>query len=325
VDCANDAHFTRVQQDAWLKNKVKSHLRISCHRPASFRRIGHSADSMRDDAMAGARFKISVLTAIAAFAATAAQGADYPQPMPPPQQPIVVQPPPQEFTENWYLRGYVGVGMNGAYKLDYQTVTNATLQHTDNADAFFVGAAAGYEWNNWLRFDVSAEYRAKSRVYAFVTYPPNGLDEYQGNIKSWIFLANAFVDLGTWNCFTPFVGAGIGGAYNTMADFTDVNPNGGFGFGRNPSEWHMAYALYAGVGYNVSKTLKVDFTYRYLNYGSITDTVDCSVTCTHDTFKFGSLYSHDFMIGLRWTCCEVAPTPRYVYTPPPPPPLQSKG
>ena len=102
------------------------------------------------------------------------------------------------------------------------------------------------------------------------------------------------------------------------------------GFGRNPSEWHTAYALYAGVGYNVSKSLKIDLTYRYLNYGSITDTVDCNVTCTHDTFKFGNLISHDIMLGLRWTCCETTPQPpqpRYVYTPQyaPPPPLHSRG
>jgi opacity protein-like surface antigen len=278
--------------------------------------------------MAGVRLKITILTASFALCAGVAQGADYPQPPPPQPQPIYVQPPPQEFTENWYLRGYVGVGMNGKANLDYGTVTTGVLQSNSNGDTTFVGAAVGYEWNNWLRFDVSGEYRGRSNVYALVTYPPSGIDQYQGYLKSWVFLANAFVDLGTWNCFTPFVGAGIGGAYNTLSDFSDVNPNGGFGFGRNPSEWHTAWALYAGVGYNISKTLKVDLTYRYLNYGSITDTVDCSVTCTHDTFNFGKLYSHDIMIGLRWTCCEVAPTPRYVYAPPPPPPpppLHSKG
>src|SRR5665213_3430227 len=211
--------------------------------------------------MAGARLKITMLTAIVALSAGAAQGADYPQPLPPPPQPIYVQPPQQEFTENWYLRGYVGVGMNGKYDLDYQTTTGATLQSSSFSD-------------------------------------------------------------------TNFVGAGIGGSYNSLVDFTDVNPTGGFGFGRNPSEWHTAWALYAGVGYNISKTLKVDLTYRYLNYGSITDTVDCIGGCNPDSYKFGKLYSHDFMIGLRWICCEVAPAPRYVYAPPPPPPpppLQSKG
>jgi len=276
--------------------------------------------------MCTVRLKISTLAAFATLAMSAAHAADMPMP-----------PPAPEIVNNWYLRGFVGVGMTGKASLDYETVTGATLQTNSNEDTTFVGGAVGYEWNNWLRFDVSGEYRAKERMYALVTYLPGGIDEYQGNLKSYVALANAFVDLGTWNCFTPYIGFGIGGAYNNLADFTDVNPNGGYGFGRNPSEWHMAYAFYAGVGYAVSKNLKVDLSYRYLNYGSITDTVDCSVTCTHDSFTFGNLYSHDFMIGLRWTCCDTAPPPpRYVYTPPPayvpppsyappPPPLSSRG
>ena len=275
--------------------------------------------------MVGARF---LFAALAVLVTSAAQAADYHQPAPAPP-PYV--PPPQECCatmDSWYLRGFVGVGIPANYSLEYTTVTGATLQHHDTADSYFVGGAIGYEVNNWLRLDASLEYRARQRVYAFVTYPPNGLDEYQGYLKSWIFLANAFVDLGTWDCWTPFVGVGLGGAHNTLADFTDVNPNGGYGFGRNPSEWHFAYALYAGVGYNVSKNFKIDFTYRYLNYGSITDTVDCVVTCTHDSFKYKNLSSHDLMIGLRWTCCDTTPAPRYVYQPPsyiPPPPLQSRG
>ena len=42
-------------------------------------------------------------------------------------------------------------------------------------------------------------------------------------------------------------------------------------------------------GYAVSKNLKVDLAYRYLNYGSITDTVDCIGGCTRDSYKFGKL------------------------------------
>jgi opacity protein-like surface antigen len=284
--------------------------------------------------MAGARLKITILTAIVTLCAGVAQGADYSQPLPPPPQPIYVQPPAQEFTENWYLRGYVGVGMNGNYQLDYlpapANVGNGFVfdQHSI-ADTTFVGFGVGYEWNNWLRFDVTGEYRGKTQVNARGVYDQvtGQGDAYQGYLKSWVFLANAFVDLGTWNCFTPFVGAGIGGAYNTMADLVDMGiGQTGAGFGRNTSEWHPAWALYAGLGYNISKTLKVDLTYRYLNYGSVTDTVDCIGGCNADSYKFGRLYSQDIMIGLRWTCCEVTPTPRYVYAPPPPPPpLQSKG
>ena len=55
-------------------------------------------------------------------------------------------------------------------------------------------------------------------------------------------------------------------AYNHLVRFRRRRiRTAGSGFGRNPSEWHLAWALYAGVGYNVSKNLKVDLTYRYLN------------------------------------------------------------
>jgi opacity protein-like surface antigen len=282
--------------------------------------------------MVGARLKLSTMTAIAALTASAAQGADYSQPLPPPPQPIVYQQPQQDFAEGWYLRGFVGVGMTNTFKLDFLEnpahSTNFVFDQHSNSDTVFVGGAVGYEWNNWLRFDVSAEYRARTQVNARGVFDPvtgNG-DAYQGYIKSWVFLANAFVDLGTWNCFTPFVGVGVGAAYNQLANFVDMGiGTTGAGFGRNSAEWHPAWALYAGVGYNVSKSLKIDLTYRYLNYGSITDTIDCIGGCIADSYKFSNLSSHDLMLGLRWTCCEAPPPPRYVYTPPPPPPLHSRG
>lgn len=282
--------------------------------------------------MVGRRFTILTVASLALIGANGAHAADY---TPPPPPPVYVQPPPPEpCCDNWYLRGQIGVGMLKS-KLDYGTTTTAVLRDSTNSDSMFVGGGIGYNWNSWLRFDGTAEYRAKSRVDAFVTYPPNGIDQYQGYLKSWVFLGNAYVDLGTWDCFTPFVGVGIGAAYNTLSDFSDVNPNGGYGFGRNPSEWHLAWALHAGVAYEVTKNFKVELAYRYLNYGSITDTVDCVVTCTNDTFKY-KLQSHDFMVGFRWTfCCDLpSPEPRYVYTPPPvytqppeyaPPPLSSRG
>ncbi len=288
--------------------------------------------------MVGKRLTFSILTSAAVLTATAAQAADYPQPPPPP--PIIV-PPPQECCD-WYLRGHVGVGMAGGSDAEYimnpANNNNFAFEATSYSDAYFIGLGIGYEFNHWLRFDVTAEYRAKSRVYAYGTYTFGGGtfgDIYEGNLKSWLFLANAYVDLGTWYCLTPFVGVGVGGSYNILADFTDRNQTlSGRGYGRNPGDWNFAWALYAGVAYNVSKNFKVELTYRYLDYGSITDTVDCIGGCFADSYKFDDLYSHDFMLTLRWNCCDFdVPPPRYVYTPPPPvyapppvyPPLQSRG
>jgi opacity protein-like surface antigen len=280
------------------------------------------------------------LAVAVSFAAGAARAADYA----PPQPPVYIQPPPiEEFASAWYLRGDVGIGMNRNYQLQYlpspaNVGDGFVFEQNSIGDSFFIGGGVGYEFNNWLRFDGTAEYRAKTAVSAFGSFPgnpTNGTDFYNGNLKSWVFLANAYVDLGTWNCFTPFVGAGIGGAYNTMSDLTDFNTNGGLGrgIGRNSSEWHLAWALHAGVAYNITKNFKVELAYRYLNYGSVTDTVDCVGGCNADSFKFDKLSSHDIKLGLRWVCCEVAPAPRYVYqppppvyyTPPPPPALRSKG
>ena len=284
--------------------------------------------------MSSLRFTFPLLAAAALLAAAgSAHGADYSPPPPPP-----VYAPPQPCCDNWYLRGFVGVGLSGNYKLDFEqnpaNSSNFAFDHNTIEDSPFLGVGIGYEVNNWLRLEATAEYRSKARVYAFGHYTFGGgffLDTYEGYLSSAVFLANAFIDLGTWDCFTPFVGVGVGGAYNTLSDFSDINPSlAGFGIGRNPSEWHLAWALYAGMSYEVSKNFKIDLTYRYLNYGSITDSVDCFGGCFADSFKFKDLYSNDIMIGLRWTCCDVTPSPpRYVYTPPPyvppPPPLQSRG
>jgi opacity protein-like surface antigen len=291
--------------------------------------------------MFGARLKILALAAVAFFVAGAAQAADY---TPPPPPVYIPPPPPQPCCDNWYLRGYVGVGLTNGSGAEY--IPNAAnsndfgFDSTSYSDTTFVGGGFGYNWNNWLRIEATAEYRSKSRIYAFGHYTASCvsasgicLDTYEGNLNSWVFLANAFVDLGTWECFTPFVGAGVGAAYTTLSDFTDINPsNAAFGIGRNPSEWNLAWALYAGVSYEVTKNFHIDLTYRYLNYGSITDTVDCFGGCNADSFKFDNLYSNDIMLGLRWTCCDFAPPapPRVVYqpqpyVPPPPPALQSRG
>jgi opacity protein-like surface antigen len=283
------------------------------------------------------RLKISTLVAIASLAATAAHAAD--MPLPPPQA--------EPCCSNWYLRGFVGVGMNGAYNLDVTNISADTYFASKSiGDSSFIGGGVGYNWNSWLRFDATAEYRSKARIAALaVSQPavpgPVAVDQYEGNLNSWVFLANAYVDLGTWNCFTPFLGVGIGGAYNTVSDFTDVTPDvaafgatgSSFGLGRGTSNWDLAWALYAGLTYNVSKAFKVDLTYRYLNYGTAKDTVDCNGGSGCNAFTFKDLYSNDIMLSLRWTCCETAPEtappPRYVYTPPPaytpPPPLSSRG
>ena len=268
--------------------------------------------------------------------------ADYSQPIyqpePQPQPIIIQQPAPASFDccDGWYLRGQIGVGMNNS---EFDLITSplpagARYFNQSVSDTYFVGLGVGYNWNSWLRLEGTVDYRARTRYSASGrVFGPGGevfLDELDGYLKSWVFLANAFVDLGTWNCFTPFVGVGVGMAWHQSVDFKDITPlaspgSSAFGVGRDESKWSFAWALYAGVAYNVSKSFKIDFTYRYMDLGSAHETINCGGPCGQ-VFKhdFKNLHSHDFMVGFRWECCDLpAPPPPVVYTPPPP--LRSKG
>jgi len=78
--------------------------------------------------------------------------------------------------------------------------------------------------------------------------------------------------------------------------FTSGSINGA---GPTANRWNLAWAAYAGVAYNVTSNFKVELTYRYLDLGSVTDTIDCIGGCNPNSYKWNSLTSQDFMIGFR--------------------------
>jgi opacity protein-like surface antigen len=247
--------------------------------------------------------------AVLATMCSAASAAD--MGLPPPAPPAA----PMDWG-GWYLRGDIGVGISTALSVDYlpnplNPPNNFAFQHHDEGDTLFYNVGVGYEWNNWLRFDVTAEYRSKTDVDAFGLYTFGGGtfgDSYHGFLQSWIFMLNGYVDLGTWDCITPFIGAGVGGAYNTMADLVDIGiGTSGTGIGRNSTNWSPAWAVYAGLDYSVTPSFKVELAYRYLSYGSVTDLIDCAGGCNPDSYKFGNLTSSDLMLGVRWLLQPEAP------------------
>ena len=75
----------------------------------------------------------------------------------------------------WYLRGDVGVGVQSFKSFDFTQTNAATggawpaswrIDQKDIKDTAFVGAGVGYQWNSWLRFDVTGEYRADVKFKA---------------------------------------------------------------------------------------------------------------------------------------------------------------
>ena len=210
--------------------------------------------------------KLFIAAVAAVIVSTTAHAAD--MPLPAPQ--IVYQQQPCCDTGHWYLRGDVGVGVQTFSSFDHGQTNSVfvwpaswTIVQQDIQDSAIFGMGIGYAWNNWLRFDVTGEYRTRAgfkSTGSFTEFCPGGtcFDVMKGNISSAVFLANAYVDLGTWWCFTPFIGAGVGGARNMISGVQDLglNPAGapGFGFTTNDSaQWNLAWDVQAGLTYNVSR------------------------------------------------------------------------
>jgi opacity protein-like surface antigen len=270
--------------------------------------------------------RILAVAGAAAAMSTAAFAADFP-PALPPQQPV------QSVESGWYLRGDIGITNQQLSSLTQRLdATELTLQQVgmgfDSSPFFLVGV--GYQFNNWLRFDLTGEYRAKANFHGTdnVTFRDGGgigvlADNYSASKSEWVVLANGYLDLGTWWCMTPFVGAGIGFSRNQIDSFRDDGIGFHFGgapitavaFGEQGVKWNFAWALHAGVDYSVTPNFKIDLAYRYLNLGiaqtGATRAFDNSFT-NGGAFSFNGLVSHDVMLGVRWMVQPEAP----VYNPP---------
>jgi opacity protein-like surface antigen len=275
----------------------------------------------------------------------------------------------------WYLRGDIGIGVQTFSSFNFTQTNTAfawpstwAIVQQDIQDTTIFGLGVGYEFNNWLRMDVTGEYRTKAAVKATGSYSgascPGGgaavgtcFDVNTGNYSAAVFMVNAYVDLGTWWCLTPYIGAGIGGAYNTISGMQDngIISNGSVGFGyaaTDNSSLSFAWNVQLGLTYNVNNNFKVDFNWRYLNLGSPQSAiVECQNTssCPAAFYTFKDMTSLDFRIGFRWllqpdggvgVMSMMAPQPVYApqpmyapqqyvpapqYAPPPQPPLPSRG
>lgn len=247
---------------------------------------------LRNLAMAGA--------AALALAPTVAKAAD--MPLPPPPMPFV------EEVGGWYLRGDLGMSNQRVKTLDSPAFTpdvNVLEKAFDSAPTFGVGI--GYQYNNWLRFDVTTEWRGKASFNGLDAYDDgvtSGTNDYTGHKSEWLSLLNAYLDLGTWNAMTPYVGAGIGVSQNTISNFKDVNVNqAAVGYSKSHSQWELAWALYAGVAYKVTPNFIVDLGYRYVNLGDASSGDMIGFDGTNPVFnpiRFKDISSHDFRLGLRW-------------------------
>jgi opacity protein-like surface antigen len=174
--------------------------------------------------MRGARaLAIAGAMALMSTVASAAEPPMYqPPPAPPVLQPICV-PRAQAYLwpgvpicaeeefSSWYLRGDIGITNQKVKRLENILLVGAVQTVSLEFDsATLFGLGVGFQFNNWLRLDATGEYRSRSDFDGLDIINKSFTNEYKAKKAEWLFLLNAYADLGTWWCVTPFVGAGIG-------------------------------------------------------------------------------------------------------------------
>lgn len=246
----------------------------------------------------------------------------------PPPPPVEYPAPCVGCTGPVYLKGFIGAANPnvGDISTELFQFNDFEVFHEDIKSTPLFGVGIGYEFNSWLRFDVTGEYRGKSLFIAQDRFPggngtfnvnsnqaaidaglPNaflpGTNEYTADIESWVGLANAYIDLGTYMCITPYVGGGIGLASVSVLGLKDVNvPNNSVFYAADHTETNFAWAVYGGLAYEVNQSVTLDLGYRYTDLG---DARSGTVTAYDNSSSYASvniddITSHDVMLGVRW-------------------------
>ena len=206
---------------------------------------------------------LAVAGAVVVGAATSAFAGDLPLPPPAPSYDAPLRG--TVSASGVYLRGDIGVGVikhkpgvefrqNGQVLTAGPGQTFGILDSSLDSNTFF-GVGVGYQFNNWLRADLTGEYRTSSRFGArdqtdtagARLFDPVGTtavrlnNQLGGSIATTLLLANAYVDLGTFcalGCITPYLGAGIGFAnhkFSTVTDTSSTTPINAAGVGIGPT------------------------------------------------------------------------------------------
>ncbi len=226
----------------------------------------------------------SALTMISVSVAAAADPIIRPEPVPEP--PISVG--------GWYLRGDISYDFETKGTIFVSSSSSSTsFIDMDFDDAWNIGVGLGYVFNDWFRADITADIRT-----------PAYWEGVETDVAISTIMLNGYASLGTFSGISPYVGAGIGTAH---VNWSSINAPCFAGCGApffinaytNDPNWEFAYALMAGVSFDVTRNLAIDAGYRY------TAIEDGRMVFDDPAFPglvdYTDMKLHEFRIGARYT------------------------
>jgi len=226
----------------------------------------------------------------------------------------------------WYLRGDIGYDFYKVGSFQQAGVTAASGSFiSESIDRNgHIGVGAGYEFNNWFRADATFEVRGTEGFAGVDRYlfdcTAAGLSSgscsgggiitrnnmWRGSLTTQAVFLNAYVDIGTWYGFTPFVGGGVGVAFHRVHGVHDFDPSdlGGGGYALEGKKTAFAWNVQAGFGYDLNDRVTVETSYRYVNLGDATSGPLCPLPAgcgsTLAPLEIRNVAAHELRLGLRW-------------------------
>lgn len=276
--------------------------------------------------------RLFLSTALLATVALPAVAADYDPPIYIDNAPEYV---PVEIGSGWYLRGDIGYVANKPYE---RFETPDGFESSEVPISASIGM--GYHFNEYFRGELNfgllptskfaSSYDSTCEGTQTITITDlNGNEAAfsdrrtrdcegsdNGNNTAYNLMANAFIDLGTYVGFTPYIGGGIGVAYNkyrvvtgdrdcvnqsttagnTTTIFECDDASAYEGAVESESQYNFAYSLGAGVSYQVSQNTSIDLGYQYL---AVPDAKYVSSDGNGPSIHEGIDY-HQIKVGLRY-------------------------
>ena len=234
---------------------------------------------------------------------------------------VELPPAPELETEvglasGWYLRGDIGYVMNrdpeGNGMLPGGAIRSFESERLGRS--LSGGLGIGYKFNNWFRADITGDIRSEAKFRA-----TNSGSNYQegysienAKLNVSTALVNGYLDLGSWNGVSPYVGAGIGIAAREISKWNGQGYGlpGNYGCGATTcaiegatttipktNKTGMAWALMGGVTVALSEGFALDFGYRYIDFGDIATKADPYGVSA----KVKDLTASEFRAGVRYT------------------------
>jgi opacity protein-like surface antigen len=176
-----------------------------------------------------------------------------------------------------------------------ENVSRQSFGYADLSDAARIDVGVGRRFGDWFRTDLTLEYAAESDLRGGTVGPcgpATCATVERADMQMFSLMVNGYADLGFYNGFSPYIGAGAGLSY------LNWDYRGGLGNFSN-EDVRFTYALMAGLSYDVNANWTIDAGYRFLNVPE-GNMVDNNAALGGD-IRYEDLMSHEVRVGFRYT------------------------